>query len=237
MTAALSIVSDGTSTSLSPARRALAEHLATVAEAADRAARARSLCARVQDQFNAASAELQVVAEKISAFDDDRAGAIVHAAQQGTTAPTGKPSAREKLGHADEIARDNKTAVEAALRLCEAQASDASAALRVARGGTDQCVQAVLTEEHDAALARLEAAIAEREAAAAEVDAIHAATAERGAVERQKNPEAGHSWFVTADRMASSRDRLHVPSADRRLAIVRWKNMLARLAHDPEARG
>lgn len=237
MTAALAIVSDDGSASLSPARRVLAEHLAAVAQAQSDLGRASHPVERLREQVCVAGEQLADAEADLAAIDARHAAAIRDQAKNGATIELGKPSASAKAEAAVEAAQRTCNAVRAALADCEADANAASKVLRAKQAQTDALILAVMEEEFATALARRNAAGAAFVVAEAELWAIRELFGARGrGLEADTEKTA---WLRAGERARSVRiPVMEATLAEIQAATDRWLAALTRMsAGDATASG
>ena len=236
-TAALAIVSSDRSVALSPARRALADHLDAVSAAKSDFDRARRPVERLQEQLAVATTQLAAAEADLAAIDAKHAASLRNQAESDGPIRLRKPPESEKAEATLDSARRTCNAVRAALAECDASAGDAGAALRNVKASTDQFIQAVFAEEYRAAVDRLARAAAEHEAAMTEADAIREAIFQHARGLQHTAPDQAQPWFVAANQMVSAPKLPPPAQPDYRSATARWSAALARLATDPSARG
>jgi hypothetical protein len=238
MTAALAIVPDDASATLSPARSHLADHLAAIARAQADVDRASRPVARLREQVRVASEQLAAADAELAAIDVQHAARIRDAAKSGAAIEVGKPPVREKVEAAVESARRTKAAVERALAECAADLNVATAALRGVEGKGEPLMLAVLLEEHVPTIERWHQARAACIAAEAELLGLQDAIAAHGRDLQAKEAGRGIAWLREWEALRGAWQKepvREIAPADIQAASNRWIAMLARLATDSAA--
>lgn len=238
-TAALTLVPDDAPTAISPARRALADHVEALAGAAEAVERAARPIAQMSDQIAAADRRLAEAETNLAAFDNRHAAAIARAVADGRAAPAANVAAREKLEAATSLATKNAVALRAALSQCEAIRETAMMNLQNQRLGFDAVAVAVIEEEFARALDQREAARAAFLEADVEAQALARLFGVFGRdVTGGVNPKI--EWLRAGERAHSVYEKMQRPeplARDVVAALARWLSALDRMRSDPAARG
>jgi len=218
---------------LSPARRALAEHLMTVARADADFAKANRPAERLREQLQIATGQLAAAEADLAEIDAKHAEQIRDQAKTGGEIALTKPPQSAKAEAAIDIARRTCNAVRAALVECETEANAAAVVLRAAQSRSDALVMAVMLEEHGAALERHARACSDFVAAEADCFAIAAAMGAHGCRREAATPGSGISWLqaVYALRESFAKQRVAESTpAEVRARQAQWITALARMA-------
>jgi chromosome segregation ATPase len=223
---------------LSPARRALADHLTVVATASVEVEKAERPVARLREQARVASQQLTAAEADLAAIDKRHSDSIRDAAQSGAEITLDKPPTAAVAEATIENARRTLNAVRGALLECEAAADTARKALRDVMAQSDQLVMAVMVEEHDAALVCLSQAYTAYETAVAEVAGIRGSIFERAQALQRRAPDEAHPWFACGNALqAKAAKTMLVSDANMRTVAARWAGAMVQLATDATARG
>jgi hypothetical protein len=149
MTALAVVADDEPVPALSPARQALADHIAIVGRARTKSDNAAAANRRLREQLTTASDDHDATSAKIAEHEQQHAEALAAAAQDGTAAPTAKPYITEKLTKQAEAAQASKASLSAALRLSEPVHNEAQRTLHQLTAKTDGLTLAVSVEMID----------------------------------------------------------------------------------------
>jgi hypothetical protein len=133
--------------SLSPARRALAEHLARLAPLEAALERASLPAKRLRDQLRIAVEQLVAAEAELAAIDAAHATSLKDQAKEGTAIELSKPPASGKVEKTIEDGRRLCANLRAALAECEADEKTALDALRPVQLQFDELIIQVLVEE------------------------------------------------------------------------------------------
>ena len=233
---ALAAVADPSEDTLSPARRALADHLAMVARAKADLERATKPAARLREQLSAANQQLAAAEVDLAAVDAQHAAAIRDQARSGVEITSGKPPASANEEAALDRARRNVNAIRAALTECEGDVREASSALRNAEAQLDPLLLAVMLEQFDDGLQTRQRTFSEFCVAENEIRGLLDAVAARGRVLLEQGPEQGRAWLQAAEHLTLMYGKLSSDVGDFRPASAKWTATLMRLATDASAR-
>jgi hypothetical protein len=227
------------SADLSPARTALAAHIAELQRFAANLERTQRPVAKLSAQLTEALAQLSAAERTLANIDTQRAAALAAAARSDgeAEASVSSPSDTDAEAAVDR-ARRNCNAFRAALSECQADQHNASVAFEAHKARTEPLLLNVLCEEYNKLATTYHEARNNFFDAEAAVLGLLESIGQHGRNLEQKAPGSGIPWLRTLERL---RDPVGKPAArefgprDIAVASSKFNAVLTMLATDAEA--